>query len=89
MLRMGYGSGVSADMAECMDCKDVVGFREPVAAPACIWTTGTFACGDPGLYFSSGDGLGNGSISWCNVPAPSAVPGLGVAEGAAKARRRN
>ena len=57
-----------------MQYKGVAGFRESVAVGAQIWTAGTFAEGDEGPYFYTGDGTQNGAEFWTNstgAPVPS------------------
>jgi len=72
----GSGFANSANMADYMQYKGVVGVREPVAVAAGIWAASTFASGDPGPYFYSGDGTQNGAAFWSSTPPPS-VPALG------------
>jgi hypothetical protein len=59
------------NMADYMQYKGVAGFREVVAVSKGIWTTGTFASGDPGPYLYTGDGTQNGAAFWSSAPAPS------------------
>jgi hypothetical protein len=63
-------------MADYMQYKGVAGFRESVAVGAGVWTAITFASGNPGPYFYSGDGTQNGAAFWSSTPPP-AVPALG------------
>jgi hypothetical protein len=63
-------------MADYMQFKGVAGFRESVAVAAGLWTAGTFAAGDPGPYFYTGNGVAqNGAAFWTNA-SPPAVPTL-------------
>jgi hypothetical protein len=84
ILSAGTGIGVyttsgftdPANMSDYMQFKDVAGFRESVAVAAGLWTAGTFATGDPGPYFYTGDGVSdNGAAFWTNA-VPPAVPTL-------------
>lgn len=84
ILSAGTGIGVyvtsgftdPANMSDYMQFKGVAGFRESVAVDAGLWTAGTFAAGDPGPYFYTGDGVAeNGASFWANAP-PVAAPAL-------------
>jgi hypothetical protein len=72
----GANFGSPANMADYLQYKGVAGFRESVAVAAGLWTAGTFATGDPGPYFYTGNGSQNGAAFWTHVPAPQ-VPALG------------
>jgi hypothetical protein len=83
ILSAGTGIGVyvtsgftnPANMSDYMQFKGVAGFRESVAVDAGLWTAGTFATGDPGPYFYTGDGVAeDGAAFWTN--SPPAVPAL-------------
>ncbi len=82
ILAAGTGIGLyisspfssSTTIRDYMQYKGVVGFRQSVAVGAGIWTANTFASGDPGPYFYTGDGIQNGASFWTSTP--SAVPGL-------------
>jgi hypothetical protein len=66
------------NLADYVQYKNVAGFRENVADDAGLWVPGTFATGDPGPYFYSGNGVSdNGATFWTNVaPTPPTVPAL-------------
>jgi len=87
ILPAGTGIGLYIDgsnfsnpnnMADYVQYKGVVGFREPVAVSAGIWSAGSFASGDPGPYFYTGDGTQNGAAFWTNSPPAPSVPVLGA-----------
>ena len=62
-----------ASMADYMQFKGVAGFREGIAVSAGIWTSATFATGDPGPYFYVGNGTTDiGAGFWTDVPLTSA-----------------